>query len=164
MWPRLSLVSPRLEHPANHSIIVSTTAPPGGGAVLGALPLSHAIAAQSGDALDASRDLAGLHVVKYGVAGDLVTTALAGGGGEGAMALDQLLLAYSGIRLNVVDVLRIVGQELALVLQHGDEGVGGGELLVILRKYILRNRIEDRRVLSEYIDVEDLLGIVDVKS
>lgn len=89
-------------------IIVATTAPPGGGAVLGALPLSHAIAAQSGDALDASRDLAGLHVVKYGVAGDLVTTALAGGGGEGAMALDQLLLAYSGICLNIVDVLGIV--------------------------------------------------------
>lgn len=90
----------------------------GRGAVARSLALerSRASSPESRDALAASRDLARLDVAEDGVPTDSVAAALAGGGGKGAVTLHELLGQNAGVGLDVVDVLRVVGEEPALVL------------------------------------------------
>jgi len=75
------------------------------------------------------------------------------------VALDELVTGDAGLGLKIVDVLRVVGQQLALVLQQLDEGVGRGEAVVV-GEDVAGDRVEDGRVLAEDSDVEDLLGVV----
>lgn len=50
------------------------------------------------------------------VARNVESTLNAGGRRKGSMALYNLFRAYPGICFNVIDILRIVGQQLPLVL------------------------------------------------
>lgn len=61
--------------------------------------------------------------------------------------------------LDIIDVLRVVREELALVLQHGDESMSRCESLG-LGQNILGNGEEDGRILLKDLNVEHLLGIV----
>lgn len=78
------------------------------------------------------------------------------------MTLDNLLWKHASICFDIINVLGIVGKQLSLVLEQTDEGMSGGELLLI-RKDILRNREEDAGVLAEEMDVKDLLRITETK-
>jgi len=78
------------------------------------------------------------------------------------MTLDNLLWKHAGICFDIVNVLGIVGKQLSLVLEQTDEGMSGGELLLI-RKDILCNREEDAGVLAEEMDVKDLLRVTETK-
>lgn len=72
-------------------------------------------------------DPAGTDVGEDEMAVDLVTALYAAGGGEGPVALDQLFGKNAGSGLDVVNVLRVVGEEFAFLLQEVDEGVSRGE-------------------------------------
>lgn len=61
--------------------------------------------------------------------------------------------------LDIIDILRVVGEELALVLQQGDEGMSRRETLG-LGQDVFGNGEEDGRVLLKDLDIEDLLGVV----
>ena len=74
------------------------------------------------------------------------------------MTLYDLLWSDSRVGLDVVNVLGIVGQQLPLILQQLDESMRRGKLLLRWED-ILGDREEDARVLSENVDVEDLLRI-----
>jgi hypothetical protein len=76
--------------------------------------------------------------------------------------LDELLRADAGFGFEVVDVLGVVGQELAFVLEEGDEGVRGREA-VVAGEDVAGDRVEDGRVLAEDGDVEDLLRVVEAE-
>lgn len=78
------------------------------------------------------------------------------------MTLDNLLWKHASICFDIINVLGIVGKQLSLVLEQTDEGMSGGELLLI-RKDILRNREEDAGVLAEEMDVKDLLRVTETK-
>ena len=75
----------------------------------------------------AARDPAGFEVVVDGGTGDFVGAFQAGGGGEGAVALDEVRGEDAGVGFDVVDVLGVVCEELGSVLEEADEGVGGRE-------------------------------------
>ncbi len=55
----------------------------------------------------------------------------AGGGGEGAVALDEFVWGDAGFGFEVVDVLGVVGEEFAFGLEERDEGVRGREAVVV---------------------------------
>lgn len=74
------------------------------------------------------------------------------------MALDEFLWLYAGDALDVVDVLGVVGEELAFVLQELDEGVGGGEAGGG-GEDVAGDGVEDGRVFFKESDVEDFLGV-----
>lgn len=94
-----------------------------------------------------------------GRSGDVVAALDARGGGEGAMALDQFLRRYTRGGLEVVDVLREVGEEFALVLEQADECVGWGKPVAVGGEDVLGHRVEDRGILPEQRDVEHLLRV-----
>lgn len=60
--------------------------------------------------------------------GDCFAAAHAGCGVPGAVALDHLRGFDAGCKFEAVDVLGVVGQELFLGLEEGEEGVGGAVL------------------------------------
>lgn len=91
--------------------------------------------------------------------GDVVAALDARGRGEGAVALDQFLRRYTRGGLEVVDVLREVGEEFALVLEQADECVGGGKPVAVGGEDVLGHGVEDRGVLPEERDVEHLLRV-----
>lgn len=129
----------------------------------GALPLDGAVVdAERLDAARTARDVAGLDVGEDGLAVDLVAAPKAGGGAEGAVALDQLAPGQAGLDLEVVNVLGVVGEQLVALVQHGDELVGG---CVAVRggDDVLGDRVEDGRVLLEDVDVKDLLGVAEAQ-
>ena len=74
------------------------------------------------------------------------------------MALYNLFRAYPSICFDVIDILRVVGQQLALVLQKPNERMGGRPFLFRWED-ILGNGKENVRVLSEDMDIEDFLWI-----
>jgi hypothetical protein len=76
-----------------------------------------------------------------------------------AVALDQLVLPYASIRLDIIDVLRVVGEQLVLVLQQAYELVRGCPAAQV-GDDVAGERIEGARVLVEVVDVEDLLGLL----
>ena len=80
-------------------------------------------------ALLATRDYVVEDVFVDGLAWDLPAAVLARGGCEGAVALNNLLWENAGCRLNVVYILSVVAEKLALSLEKLNEGVGGCELL-----------------------------------
>lgn len=77
----------------------------------------------------------------------------------GTVALDKLLLAYSRICLNVIDVLGIVGEELVLILQQAYELVRGRPLLEVGYN-VASQRIKGARVLVKVVNIKDFLGLV----
>jgi len=106
----------------------------------------------------ALRDFAISDISEDGITGDLELALDTSGSGEGSMTLYNLLRSDSRVGLDVVNVLGIVGQQLSLVLQKPDEPMSRGEFL-LCREDILGNREEDARILSENVDVKDLLGV-----
>jgi hypothetical protein len=137
-----------------------------GALLAGALTVGGALALLAlllgGDVVDAALALGGLHGAHGGedvLAGDVELALAAGGGGPGAVALDQLVLADAGVGLDVVDVLGVVGEQLVLVLQQADELVGRGPLLEVGHD-VAGQLVKDARVVVEVVDVEDLLGLV----
>lgn len=78
------------------------------------------------------------------------------------MALNKLGLGNAGLDLEVVNVLRVVGQELAALVQHGDELVGG-RVAVGVGDNVLGDRVEDGGVLLEDVNVKDLLRVVEAE-
>lgn len=103
-------------------------------------------------------DFAISDISENGITEDLELAFDTSGSGERSMTLYDLLRSDSRVGLDVVNVLGIVGQQLPLILQKLDESVRRGEFL-LRRQDILGNREEDARVLSENVDVEDLLRI-----
>lgn len=92
------------------------------------------------------------------IAVDFKQTFDAGRGREGSMALYNLLREYSCISFNVVDILRVIGQQLPLVLKKSNESMGRRPFLFGWEN-ILCNGEENTRVFPEDIDIKDLLGI-----
>lgn len=84
--------------------------------------------AQRLDATFALGHCVGSKVVEEFVPVDFETALPAGGCGPGAVALDELLGFYAGVALDIIDVLGVVGKELAIVLEEADEGMGGSGL------------------------------------
>jgi hypothetical protein len=72
-------------------------------------------------------DHAALELREDSFSRNLVFALHARSGCKGAMALDQLVRMDSGKDFQVVNVLRVLGQKLALVLEKCNEGVGGRE-------------------------------------
>ena len=114
------------------------------------------------DAARAVRDARGLEIVADGVPRHLMAAFDAGGGGEGAVALDQFVGPDAGGGLEVVDVLREVGQELAFFLEQRDEGVCGREAVAV-REDVARDGVEDGWVLAEDLNVKDLLWVAEAE-
>ena len=80
------------------------------------------------------------------------------GGGEGAVALDEVGGEDAGVGFDVVDVLGVVGEELGAVLQQADEGVGGREGGG-RGQDVFGDGVEDGGVFAEDADVEDFLRV-----
>ncbi|KAH6608563.1 hypothetical protein Trco_001909 [Trichoderma cornu-damae] len=124
--------------------VVARPAPPlllGAG---GPLPLRGGAAGglERREAPGALGDLAGPDVREDVLAPDLVAALDAAGGAERA----------------VVNVLGVVGEELAALVEHGQELVGG-RVPLGGRDDVLGDRVEDGRVLLEHVNVEDLLRV-----
>ena len=92
-------------------------------------------------------------------AGDVVAALDACRRGEGAMTLDQFLRPDPRSGLEVVDVLREIGEEFALVLEQADECVGRGKPVAVGGEDVLGHGVEDRGVLTEERDVKDFLRV-----
>lgn len=75
------------------------------------------------------------------------------------MALDELLLGDAGFDFEVVDVLGVVCEELAALVEHGDELVSGC-VAVSVGEDVLGDRVENGGILLEDINVKDLLRII----
>lgn len=80
----------------------------------------------------------------------------------GCIPLNQLFRTDTGLGLQIVNVLGIVGEKFALLLQHRDEAVGGREA-IRLRQDVSSDREEDGRVLLKDGDVEDFLWVVEAQ-
>ena len=76
--------------------------------------------------------------------------------------MDELVGLDPGVVFQVVDVLGEVGQELVLVLEELDEGVGGGELFAGGQD-VFGDGVEDAGVLAEEADVEDFLRVAEAE-
>lgn len=113
-------------------------------------------------ALGAAWDDAGLDVGEDGLALGLEAALDAAGGAKGAVALDELVLGDAGLDLEVVDVLGVVGQQLAALVQHGDELVGG-RVAVRVGDDVLGDLVEDGGILLEDANVKDLLRVVEAE-
>ena len=83
--------------------------------------------AQRLDTAIAARDATGFEVGVDCGAGDFVGAFETRGGGEGAVALDEMRGKDAGVGFDVVDVLSVVCEEFGSVLKEADEGVGGRE-------------------------------------
>lgn len=81
---------------------------------------------------------------------------------ESDSPLDEFAWVDSCLGLKIVDILRVVGEELSLLLKQGDEGMRGREALC-LNHNIPRHREEDARVLLKESDVKYFLGVVEAK-
>lgn len=86
---------------------------------------------ETSNALLTLSDLAGADLWEDVLAGDLVFAETACGGGETAVTLDQFVFAHARERLEVIDVLRIVGLQTVLVLEETQEGVCRREAFLI---------------------------------
>lgn len=76
--------------------------------------------------------------------------------------MDELVLGNTGLDFEVVDVLRVVGQELALLVEHGNELVSGC-IPVRARQNVFGHRVENGGILAEDTNVENLLRITKTK-
>ena len=74
------------------------------------------------------------------------------------MALYDFLTVDPGVSFDVVDILGIVCQQFALVLQKFDKSVCRGEFL-LRGKYIFCNREENARVFIKQLDIKDFLRV-----
>lgn len=113
--------------------------------------------------LDAARtawDLARLDVRKDLLALDLVVALDAGGGTKGAVTLDEAVGGDTGLDLEVVDVLGVICEELAPLVQHGDELVRRG-VPILVGNNVLGDGVEDARVFLKDGNIKHFLGIVD---
>lgn len=119
------------------------------------------VAQEAGALLQAARavrDLAVAHDRVERLALDTVATGDAGGEGKGAVALDHLVRRDAGVGLQVVDILCVVAQELALVLEQADEHVER-RVHVVGRQDHVGDQVEDARVGAEDVQVEHLLRV-----
>jgi hypothetical protein len=74
------------------------------------------------------------------------------------MALYHLLREYSCISFNIVDILRVIGQQLPFVLKKSNESMGRRPFLFGWEN-ILCDGEENARVFSEDMNIKDLLRI-----
>ena len=74
------------------------------------------------------------------------------------MTLYNFFREYPGICFNIIDILRVVGQQLPLVLQKPNERMGGRPFLFRWEN-IFGNGKENVRILPEDINIEDFLWI-----
>lgn len=82
--------------------------------------------AQSGHAPIAAGDPLGPYIGEDGLTGDLVLADETGRSREGAVALDQLFREDASNRLQIVDVLGVIGEQLSLLLKEVDEFMSWG--------------------------------------
>jgi len=115
-----------------------------------------------GDALVTTGNSVGSDVREDHVAFDFVFALDAGGGGERAVALNQLLGENASETLEIVDILSVVGEQFSFLLKKMNEGVGGSEFIAVWND-VFSDRVEVRRIFSEEVDVEDFLWIVEAK-
>lgn len=85
-------------------------------------------------------------------------TLCAGGRGEAAVTLYELLWPDSSERFEVIDVLGILREELVFLLEKGDKAMCG-RIGFRRGKDVFCNGIEDAGVVGEDVDIEDLLGV-----
>jgi len=78
----------------------------------------------AGSAAVTGRDSVGTDVGEDGFARDLVLAFYARGSRKGAMALDELFRKDTSACFYVVDVLRVVGEELPLLLKEVNKCMG----------------------------------------
>lgn len=78
------------------------------------------------------------------------------------MALYHLFGLDTGICLDIIDVLGVVGQQLALILEEFNESMSWREFL-LGRQDILRNRKENVGIFPEDMDIENLLWVAQTK-
>jgi hypothetical protein len=103
-------------------------------------------------------DVARPDFIEDRIARDIETALHAGGRRKGSMTLYNLLREYTSICFDIIDILRVVGQQLPLILKKPDECMSGRPFL-FRRENILGNREENVRVLPEDMDIEDFLWI-----
>lgn len=77
--------------------------------------------------------------------------------------MDQFFGVDAGCCFDIVDVLRVVGQELSFLLEHGDELMGWREIGRTIWDDIAGDLVKERWVLFEDRDVKNLLWIVETE-
>lgn len=75
------------------------------------------------------------------------------------MALDELVRSYASVCFNVVDVLGVVCEQLPFALKQLNEGMCRREPFCV-RNDILRNRIEDCRIITEGVNIKHVLWVI----
>ena len=118
--------------------------------------------ADAAEAGVAAGDEAGLEVVVDDIAGDVVAAFDAGGCGEGAVALNEVVGRDASVAFKVVYILGEVCEELVLVLEEANEGVCRGEFLAG-GKDVFGDGVKDAGVLAEEMYVKDFLRVGEAK-
>lgn len=144
--------------PFAHTLLLSS-------AVQRALALRTCIAEGSVDesnALLASWDGVGFDIGEDGIARDLGAALGAAGCGERTVALDKLVGWYASPTFKVIDVLGVVCEKFAFIMEELDESVGWGESLGFGQD-VFGNAVENFGVFAEEFDVKDFLRIAETE-
>lgn len=78
------------------------------------------------------------------------------------MALNELLRKDPRHRFNVVNILGVVCEQLALFLQETNESMSRREA-ICRRQNVLCNRVKDTWIFTKQLNIEDVLRVSEAK-